>query len=65
LSQSHSWTLIHSQFSRDALAPTERDTFALAAILEQSIVGAAPGVLKFVSSSGVRPPADWRVDQPN
>jgi Matrixin len=51
--------LMDSQFSRDALAPTERDTLALAAILEQSIVGAAPGVLKFVSSSGVRPPADW------
>jgi hypothetical protein len=51
--------LMDSQFSRDALAPTEHDTLALAAILEQSIVGAAPGVLRFVSSSGVRPPADW------
>ncbi|WP_456671129.1 matrixin family metalloprotease [Bradyrhizobium sp. USDA 3240] len=51
--------LMDSQFSRDALAPTERDTLALAAVLEQSIVGAAPGVLEFVSSSGVRPPADW------
>lgn len=51
--------LMDSQFSRDALAPTERDTLALASILEQSIVGAAPGILRFVSSSGVRPPADW------
>jgi hypothetical protein len=56
--------LMDSQFSRDALAPTERDTLALAAILEQSIEGAAPGVLKFVSSSGVRPPADWIMDRP-
>jgi hypothetical protein len=51
--------LMDSQFSRDALAPTERDTLALAAILERSIEGAAPGVLRFVSSSGVRPPNDW------
>ena len=57
--------LMDSLFSRDALAPTERDTLALAAILEQSIVGAAPGVLKFVSSSGVRPPADWKDSPPN
>lgn len=51
--------LMDSQFSRDALAPTDRDALALAAILEQSIIGAAPGVLRFVSSSGVRPPSDW------
>lgn len=55
--------LMDSQFSRDSLAPTERDTLALTTILEQSIAGAAPGVLKFVSSSGVRPPADW-IDGP-
>jgi len=54
-----SHALMDSQFSRDALAPTERDTLALAAILERSIEGAAPGVLRFVSSSGVRPPNDW------
>ncbi|HEV2160458.1 matrixin family metalloprotease [Bradyrhizobium sp.] len=57
--------LMDSQFSRDALVPTERDTLALATILEESIVGAAPGVLKFVSSSGVRPPADWKDSPPN
>lgn len=57
--------LMDSQFSRDALAPTERDTLALAAVLEQSIVGATPGVLRFVSSSGVRPPADWAGFPPN
>jgi hypothetical protein len=57
--------LMDSQFSRDALAPTERDTLALADVLEQSISGAAPGVLKFVSSSGVRPPADWLDGRPN
>lgn len=51
--------LMDSQFSRDALAPTERDILALVAILEQSIVGAAPGILRFASSSGVRPPSDW------
>jgi hypothetical protein len=57
--------LMDSQFSRDApLAPTERDTLALAAILEQSVAGAAPGILKFASSSGGKPPADWIAGQP-
>jgi hypothetical protein len=60
-----SHALMDSQFSRDALAPTERDITALVAILEKSVEGAAPGVLKFVSSAGVRPPADWVPDAPN
>lgn len=56
--------LMDSQFSRDSLVPTERDSLALAAILEQSVAGAAPGVLRFVSSAGVRPPTDWVPEGP-
>lgn len=52
-------SLMDSQFARDALVPTDRDVKAVIEILERSITGAAPGVLKFVSSAGVRPPADW------
>lgn len=52
-------SLMDSQFSREALSPTDRDTAALVAQLERSINGAAPGVFQLVESSGVRPPADW------
>lgn len=52
-------SLMDSQLSRDALAPTVSDLRALVGILSQSIAGAKPGELEFVSSSGVRPPADW------
>jgi hypothetical protein len=52
-------SLMDSQLSRDALAPTVSDLRALVGILSQSIEGAKPGELEFVSSSGVRPPADW------
>jgi hypothetical protein len=55
----NSHSLMDSRFSRDALVPTERDVAALIATLERTIDGAAPGILKFVSSAGVQPPADW------
>ncbi|WP_407114273.1 hypothetical protein [Bradyrhizobium sp. LMG 9283] len=56
-------SLMDSRFSRDALAPTERDIAAPIAALERSISGAAPGVLNFVAREGVRPPDDWESTQ--
>jgi Matrixin len=52
-------SLMDSQLSRDALAPTVSDLRALVLTLSRSIEGAKPGELEFVSSSGVMPPADW------
>lgn len=52
-------SLMDSRFSREALTPTDKDVAALVATLEKSITGAAPGVLDFVSSSGIQPPLDW------
>ena len=52
-------SVMDSYFSRDALAPTTLDIARLADVLNESIEGAAPGKLQFISSSGVRPPLDW------
>jgi hypothetical protein len=52
-------SVMDSYFSRDALAPTALDIQRFVAVLNESIEGAAPGKLQFVSSSGVRPPIDW------
>ena len=52
-------SLMDSQFSLQALSPTERDVVELVAILEHSITGSKPGILEFVSSSGVQPPPEW------
>jgi hypothetical protein len=52
--------IMDSQLSRDALAPTVSDLRSLVAVLSQSIEGAEPGKLEFVSSSGVLPPSDWQ-----
>ncbi len=49
-----------SRFSREALVPTDRDVAELVVVLERSITGSAPGVITFVSSNGVQPPADYR-----
>lgn len=55
-------SLMDSKFDRSALHPTDRDVDAFIAVLEQSIQGAAPGELSFISSSGVQPPEDWQRD---
>jgi hypothetical protein len=52
--------LMDSRFSRDALTPTTRDVEELVAVFSRSIQGEVPGELKMVSSSGVRPPLDFR-----
>lgn len=52
-------SVMDSYFSRDALAPTNLDIKRFVDVLNESIEGAAPGRLQFVSSSGVRPPIDW------
>lgn len=52
--------LMDSRFSRDALTPTTRDVEELVAVFSRSIQGKVPGELKMVSSSGVRPPLDFR-----
>lgn len=53
-------SLMDSRFSREALTPTVSDVAAMVAALDSSISGAAPGLLPFLSSSGVQPPSDWR-----
>lgn len=52
-------TLMDAAFSRDALSPTGADVNSLVAALNEVVSGAAPGVLEFNESDGVRPPAGW------
>jgi len=53
-------SMMDSTLSHDALAPTVSDLKHLVAALSESIEGAAPGKLEFVSSAGVMPPVDWK-----
>jgi hypothetical protein len=53
-------SMMDSTLSHDALAPTVSDLKHLVVALSESIEGAAPGKLEFVSSAGVMPPVDWK-----
>jgi|JI10StandDraft_1071094.scaffolds.fasta_scaffold08576_6 hypothetical protein len=51
--------LMNAQLSGSGSVPTRIDVAALVAVLERSVVGAAPGELEFRGSDGLLAPNDW------
>lgn len=51
--------LMNARLSDKGSVPTRTDVAALVAVLERSVVGAAPGELEFRASEGLLAPKDW------
>lgn len=51
--------LMNARLSDGGSVPTRIDVAALVAVLERSVVGAAPGELEFRESDGLLAPKDW------
>lgn len=59
ISEATGVALMNARLSDSGSVPTRIDVAALVAVLERSVVGAAPGELEFRASNGLLAPNDW------